>query len=355
MSQRRARFVAPVDSPCILGHGALVNALELAKALPTLMDIHQATFIWGPPGIGKSSVVSQVAATHGMEVRDIRLAMCDPTDLRGIPFYDPEHKIARWAPPEFLPRDGRGIVFLDELNAAPPAVQAAAYQLVLDRRLGEYELPKGWAILAAGNRHSDMGVVFRLPSPLANRFCHLDLDVDLQAWRRWAFSAGVHAGVIGFLSFRPELLFVFDREKASRAFPTPRSWVFAARALSSPGLDRQSQRAVVAGCVGDGPAIELLAFLEVADKLPDPDAILDGKIDVVPREISVLYALIGRLLYALKNGLTDERRDRFLTYSLKLPAELAVMGAKEAFHLGLELGRSPKWKAWIGKFGEFVV
>ncbi len=331
-----------------------MNAMELARLLPPLLELRQAAFVWGPPGIGKSSVVRQVSEGLGLAVTDLRLAMCDPTDLRGIPFYDPERRIARWAPPEFLPREGRGVLFLDELNAAPPAVQAAAYQLVLDRRLGEYALPDGWAILAAGNRQSDAGVVHRMPSPLANRFCHLELDADLEAWRRWAYRERLDARVVGFLGFRPELLFHFDRERASGAYPTPRTWEFAARLLGS-ALPAESRLAAISGCVGQGPAVELLAYLEIADRLPDAEAILDGTIDVVPKDLSVLYALVGRLLYGLSRDPTETRRDRFLAYTLRLPAEFAVLAVQSALHLGAPVAQGPKWKEWIRRYGDVVL
>lgn len=331
-----------------------MNATELADVLPSLVRLRQPTFIWGAPGVGKSSVVRQVAEAGALEVRDLRLAMCDPTDLRGIPYYDPADRTARWAPPEFLPRDGRGVVFLDELNAAPPAVQAAAYQLVLDRRLGEYQLPEGWAILAAGNRQSDRGVVYRMPSPLANRFCHLELEPDLEAWKRWAYRSGIHPGVIGFLGFRPELLFAFDAERASGAYPTPRSWEFASRILSSE-LAGEAKLATITGCVGQGAATELLAYLEVAHDLPDPDAILEGMVDEVPRQLSVLYALVGALLVALRRSFTEARRDRFLAYTRRFPAEFAVLAVKDGLALGLAFRESPEWKVWMKKFGDAVL
>lgn len=331
-----------------------MNAIELAGTLEALIGLRQATFLWGPPGIGKSAIVRQVAFAAGMEVRDIRLAMCDPTDLRGIPYFDPAARIARWAPPEFLPREGRGVVFLDELNAAPPAVQAAAYQLVLDLRLGEYELPAGWAILAAGNRQSDRGVVYRMPSPLANRFCHLELEPDLESWKRWAYGAGIAPGLIGFLGFRPELLHDFQAERASGAYPTPRSWEFASRILGA-GLAPERRLAALAGCVGQGAATELLAYLEVADRLPDPEALLDGTLDLVPEQLSVTYALVGALIVALRRRSCDARRDRFLAYTRRLPAEFAVLAVKDGLGQGLAFQGSPEWARWIKKFGSAVL
>jgi MoxR-like ATPase len=198
----------------------------ITTALRALTEVRQSVFIWGGPGIGKSAMVRQVTAAAGLPLRDIRALLLDPVDLRGLPFLGTDGR-AKWAAPDFLPSDGCGILFLDELNAAPAMVQAACYQLGLDRSLGEYRLPEGWAIVAAGNREGDRGATTRMPAPLRNRFVHLDFELDGEEWSRWAIKTGIRAEVIAFLRFRPELLSVFDRD--AHAFPSPRSWEFVSR------------------------------------------------------------------------------------------------------------------------------
>ena len=186
-------------------------------------------------------------------------AFARPVDLRGLPFLGSDGR-SRWATPEFLPQNGSGILFLDELNAAPAMVQASCYQLVLDRKLGEYTLPEGWAIIAAGNRDSDRGVTTRMPTPLRNRFVHLEFEVDMQDWSEWAIQAGIRPEVIAFLRFRPELISAFDRD--AHAFPSPRSWEFVSHILDS--LNSQPNPAieheVIAGAVGTGAATEFSAL-----------------------------------------------------------------------------------------------
>jgi MoxR-like ATPase len=174
---------------------------------------------------------------------------------------------SKWATPEFLPQNGSGILFLDELNAAA-MVQASCYQLVLDRKLGEYTLPDGWAIIAAGNRDSDRAVTTRMPTPLRNRFVHLEFEVDVQEWSEWAIQAGVRPEVIAFLRFRPELLSAFDRD--ANAFPSPRSWEFVSRILDSLGsqLNPAIEHEVIAGAVGTGAATEFSAFLRMSESCP---------------------------------------------------------------------------------------
>ena len=142
-----------------------MKASNISTVVNKLIDQKLPVFIWGAPGIGKSSIVKQIAKQRELEFIDLRLSLLDPTDLKGIPFFNSETKEGIWAKPSFLPskQDSKGILFLDEINTAPPAVQASAYQLILDRKVGEYELPEGWSIVAAGNRENDRGVVYKMP------------------------------------------------------------------------------------------------------------------------------------------------------------------------------------------------
>jgi MoxR-like ATPase len=239
-----------------------------------------STMIWGAPGIGKSSIVAQVAAAHGLEFIDVRLSQLAPTDLRGLPV--PENGRSRWYPPEFLPESGKGILFLDELNMAPPAMQGIAQQLILDRKVGSYVVPDGWFIWAAGNRKEDRASVFEMPAPLANRFLHLEVEPDFDSFKAYSLATGVHEHVLAFLAFRPSLLHKQDPQQP--AWPSPRSWTMAGR-LHAAGLD-------VAPVVGEGAAAEFGAYIRLYRSLPDLEAILAGRGEriVFPAEPSVRYA-----------------------------------------------------------------
>ena len=221
---------------------------EIASSLQLLAQIHKPAFLWGPPGVGKSQVVAQVATALGIRLIDIRAILLDPVDLRGLPTV--EQGRAAWAIPAFLPEDGAGILFLDELNAAPPLVQAACYQLVLDRALGEYRLPDGWTVFAAGNREGDRAVTARMSSALANRFVHLVFETDIDDWSRWAMGAGdLRPEVVAFLRWRPELLHQF--EPTEKAFPSPRAWASISHILAAaPPSDVEF--ALYEGTVGRG-------------------------------------------------------------------------------------------------------
>lgn len=250
-----------------------------------------STTIWGPPGIGKSSIVAQIARQHKIDFVDVRLSQLAPTDLRGLPV--PENGISKWYPPEFLPRDGKGILFLDELNMAPPAMQGMAQQLILDRRVGSYEVPDDWYIWAACNRKEDRAAVFDMPAPLANRFLHLSVEPDFESFKAYALATGVREQIIAFLSFRSTLLHKPDPQQP--AWPSPRSWEMASY-LHGCGLD-------IAPAVGDGAAAEFAAYLKVYENLPDIDLILEGGGQKIafPREPSVRYAVTIGLAVRAEN------------------------------------------------------
>ncbi|MBT4836566.1 MAG: AAA domain-containing protein [Methylococcales bacterium] len=259
---------------------------------------HTPIMIWGAPGAGKSQIVLQVAEQHQVPLIDIRLSQMEPSDLRGIPFRVDNN--VEWAIPSMLPDKQKhgesGILFLDEINAAPPSVSASAYQLILDRRLGNYEVPTGWIIVAAGNRQSDRGVTYTMPAPLANRFSHFDFDIHLDDWVMWAYEHNIDDRIIAFLRFRPELLFDFDPEHNPIAFPSPRSWEFAHRALQKFGHNKDILTGTFQACIGLAAGIELAAFVEHLDKLPEIEKILSGDSQIVPTEIDLQYAVATSLI-----------------------------------------------------------
>lgn len=269
---------------------------KLKETLEFGVPLKIPVFIWGAPGIGKSQIVQQVADAMGYGMRDIRLALFDPTDVKGIPYMDIEVHKMKIAPPSELPskeeaKDHKGIiVFFDELNSAPPTVQAAAYQLILDRRCGEYELPDNCVIIAAGNRESDRAIVNRLPTPLMNRFIHTELKIDFDHWKEWAQKdENIHPLVIDYLSQNRKQLFDFDpKNKDTKAFPTPRSWEFVSRivksftdkfsveALQDNSPEKEQMSFLVEGSIGVGVAASFLAFVSSQRKHLTAEQVLSG-------------------------------------------------------------------------------
>ena len=289
--------------------------------------------LWGPPGVGKSQIVAQIAAEQDTQLIDIRLSQLEPSDLRGIPFRTQDSDV-EWAIPRMLPNKERhgevGILFLDEINAAPPSVSAAAYQLILDRKLGDYRVPDGWVIFAAGNRQGDRGVAYAMPAPLANRFSHYELEANLEDWVDWAMKHNIDEHLIGFLRFRPELLFEYISEQNPIAFPSPRTWEFADRALKKFADTPQLLSVAFEAAVGQAVGIELMAYLEHLENLPDIDAILNGENVEVPTEVDLQYAIAAALTRRAKS-ITDIKADKpklenILLFANKFPQrEMGVM------------------------------
>jgi len=326
-----------------------MRASEIRASLVALVAQKVPTFLWGAPGVGKSSIVKAIAKEQGIEFIDLRLALMDPTDLKGIPFYDKASHTALWAPPAFLPSDGEGILFLDELNSAAPAVQSSAYQLILDRRIGEYILPDGWAIVAAGNRDGDRGVTYRMPAPLANRFVHFELDVNVDDWRLWAFENGIDSRIIAYISYKKEHLFTFDATSKAKSFATPRSWEYVHSILAA-DVTKELLLDVISGAVGREVAVSFLSFVKVMDRLPDIEQIVSGELHEYPDEVDVLYALSSGIVSTYLQNPSDETLENILAYTLDLKSEFAVLIVQDLQHNGITMDHSPNFKEWVKKF-----
>ena len=356
-----------------------ITAIQASRSLKQAMRAKRPVFLWGPPGIGKSDVVKQLAIElSGSEdaMIDLRMAQMEPTDIRGIPFFNKEVNKMDWAEPVDLPSEEFAsqypvvVLFLDEMNSAPPAVQAAGYQLILNRRVGKYKLPDNVVIVAAGNRDSDKGVTYRMPMPLANRFVHLEMRPDFGAWQLWAVNNGIHKDVVGYLSFAKQDMYDFDAKSSSRAFATPRSWCFVSDLLhDEENIDNDSLFNLVAGAVGDGLAVKFMAHRKVAGKMPDPQDILSGKVkDLSIKEISAMYSLTISMCYELKEAIDNKKVDNkkfhemaynFIQYMMdNFETELVVMGSKIAlktYKLPIEPTQLKNFDDFHKKYGKYIV
>jgi hypothetical protein len=322
-----------------------VTSLQAKKSLLKAFQVKRPLFLWGPPGIGKSELVEGIANELGGLMIDLRLGQMEPTDIRGIPFYNKDIGKMDWAPPVELPDEEMAkdypivVLFLDELNSAAPSVQSAAYQLILNRRIGKYKLPDNVVMVAAGNRESDKGVTYRMPTPLANRFIHQEMKVDFPSWQEWAVNNRIHKDVVGYLSFAKQDLYDFDAKSASRAFATPRSWTFVSQLLDD-NSDDDTTMNLIAGTVGEGLAVKFMAHKKVAGRMPNPADILSGKVKTLEvKEVSAMYSLVISMCYELKGAIENKVEDKkfhkmadnFLGYMMKnFETELTVMGARIA-------------------------
>jgi len=352
-----------------------VTAIGARRAVKKCFNKKRPMFLWGPPGIGKSEVVADITAELGGFMIDLRLGQMDPTDIRGIPFYNKELGKMDWAPPIDLPDAELAsqypiiVLFMDEMNSAAPAVQAAAYQLVLNRGIGRYRLPDNVVMIAAGNRESDKGVTYRMPTPLANRFVHVEMRADFVTWQEWAVKNQIHKDVVGYLSFAKQDLYDFDAKSSSRAFATPRSWVFVSELLEDEDLDDVTATDLIAGTVGEGLAVKFQAHRKIAGKLPRAEDVLSGKEkELQVKEVSAMYSLVISLCYELKDALEVRKvadkefhamADNFFAYMMKnFETELVVMGARIAlttYNLPFQPTKLKNFDEFHQRYGKYIL
>jgi hypothetical protein len=328
-------------------------------------------FLWGPPGIGKSDIVAQITnSLTNSYLIDVRLSLWEPTDIKGIPYFNSNANTMSWAPPSELPSEEFAakydniVLFLDEMNSAAPSVQAAAYQLILNRKVGTYKLPDNVMIVAAGNREADKGVTYRMPAPLANRFIHLEMAVNFDDWFQWAVDNKQHKDVVGYLQFAKQDLYDFDPKSPSRSFATPRSWSFVSELLED-NIDENTTTDLVAGAVGEGLAVKFMAHRKVSANMPNPTDILLGKVkELKVKEISAMYSLTVSLCYELKEAcdkndkLFDDKVNNFLRFAMdNFETEMVVMGIKLAlaqYQLPIDPDEVECFDEFHERFGKYI-
>jgi hypothetical protein len=351
-----------------------VTTVQARRSLLKAFKHQRPLFLWGPPGIGKSELVADITAELGGYMIDLRLGQMEPTDIRGIPFYNRDNGKMDWAPPIDLPDEELAakypiiVLFLDEMNSAPPSVQSAAYQLVLNRRVGKYKMPKNVVMVAAGNRESDKGVTYRMPTPLSNRFLHQELKVDFDSWQDWAVMHNIHKDIIGFLASNKQDLHERDTKSASRAFPTPRSWFFVSELLSDDDGDEETLLNLISGTVGEGLAIKFNAHRKISGRMPKPEDILSGKVTSLDvKEISAMYSLVISMCYELKDAVEKKVSDKefhtmsdhFFAYMMKnFEQELVIMGARIAltvYDLPFQPTKLKNFDEFHKKYGRYIL
>jgi hypothetical protein len=349
------------------------------QALLSCIKTKRPAFLWGPPGVGKSDLVQSIADDMEGLMIDLRLGQMDPTEIRGVPFYNRDLGVMDWAPPIELPTEELAskypivILFLDEMNSAPTSVQSAAYQLVLNRRVGKYSLPDNVAIIAAGNREGDKGVVYRMPTPLANRFVHLEMRSDFDSWQEWALNNQIHKDVVGYLTFAKQDLCNFDAKTSSRSFATPRSWSFVSDLLTCPPSSDEVLRELISGTIGEGLAVKFMAHRKVSDQMPNPIDILNGDVKVLKtKEISAMYSLVVSMCYELKNVVDNNSADddefetefhrmgdNFIKFMIdNFEPELTVMGVQIAlstYRLPFDPSKLVTYDEFYDKFGKYIM
>jgi hypothetical protein len=318
--------------------------MNIKEAKERLLKVIKANFrsavmLWGAPGIGKTDIVKQISEELGLPVIMLSLNKMSPVDIMGVPYFDKETGKTVWGVPEIYPdenRDGKkGILFVDEINTAAPSVQAAAYQLILDRKVGNYRLPDGWFIVAAGNRNKDKGVTFKMPAPLINRFAmHMNIEPDIDAWCEWAYRNKIDERIIGFLKWKPDYLHKQPEElEDNKGFPTPRSWENASKLLTIFTGDEVID--VLGDCVGEGVSTEFSSWTNVYKRLPNTEDILTGKITKLDinsddeKNASVMYALSTSIISNVIKKPSVERINNAVGYISQAATSYSYLVVRE--------------------------
>ncbi len=328
-----------------------------------------AVMLWGPPGVGKSQAVKQVARAievctdKRVHVTDVRLILFNPIDLRGIPVANEERTLAVWLKPKIFEMDGGedvvNILFMDEISAASPSVQAAAYQIALDRTVGEHKLPENCIVVAAGNRTTDKSVAYKMPKALANRLMHFEVQTAFDSWKRWAIEQGVHEKVIAFLAFRQDHLFAFNAANEDVAFATPRTWEMVSDVLNNVCGEVSAVYPLVAGLVGTGVASELQSWERVWAELPPVEDIFEGKSYPIPKNTSALYALTSSMVaYAREHKEDTVKLVNSIRFANTLPADFSAALLKDYTYLEKgfkeKLMRLPEFVKWLREKGKYL-
>lgn len=332
------------------------------KAFPSVM-------LWGAPGVGKSQAVKQIAKKLQAEtgkkcvVTDVRLLLFNPVDLRGIPTANEDKTLAVWLKPKIFQMDERSsvinILFLDEISSAPQSVQAAAYQITLDRVVGEHKLPENCIVIAAGNRVTDRSVAYKMPKALANRLMHFEVESNFDSWRRWAVENGVNAKVVGFIAFKRNYLLNSDASADDLAYATPRSWEAVSNVLNLVDDDAEKVFPMICGLVGRGVAIEFRTWSKIYSTLPGVEDVFAGREAVVPQSTDALYALVSAMVqFAREHKDNLKMIENSIAYSLRMPPDFSVVLIKDYFAIEegyrQKLLAMPTFRKWLERNGRIL-
>ncbi len=317
---------------------------QLVGALVRCLRAGTSAFVWGPPGIGKSAIImSEIGPRLDLPVHDFRLNSKEPVDLRGLPVVDRDYSLTRWVAPEDLPTEP-ALIFFDEMNTAAPSIFACCYQIVQEHKLGNWRAHPNTLIIGAGNRESDRAVANKMPSALMTRLGHFELEPDLDQWIAWGLRTGsIDAQMVAYHRWRGGAM-LFDFKPTERTSPIPRTWQ-AANAVMRQNPPESTRLEEIAAHVGEGAAVEFLAFCELWSQLPDVDALLAGKtqydVPKGPKSMSVRFALAG----AISSKMTRKNMQAAVDFLDKMGEEFSVFAMRDALARDKTLAQDANGKA----------
>ena len=325
--------------------------------------------LWGSPGVGKSKGIYAFAKRleeltgKKVVVTDVRLLLFNPVDLRGIPVASDDKKFAIWLKPYIFQMDESkdiiNILLLDEISAAPLSVQASAYQITLDRVIGEHRLPENCIVMAAGNKVTDKSVAYKMPKALAGRMTHYEIVPDIDDWKKWAYPEGIDARILGWLNYEPSNLFKFNPNDDNNAYPTPRSWEMVDKYLKI-FKDFDSAFMSMSGSIGKGAVTAFKGYIQVFDKLPNIKDIFDGKNkDRLPQDPALLFAISAALASYTPKVTKDEQIKNIIIYFKDvLPVEFVSLTIRDMCSMKDVKQRfldCPEWVNWCQGNKEFIL
>lgn len=328
-------------------------------------SLFPSVMLWGAPGVGKSQGVKQIASIieektgKKVVVTDVRLLLFNPVDLRGIPTSNADKTLAVWLKPKIFQMDEDpnvvNILFLDEISAAPQSVQASAYQITLDRTVGEHKLPDNCIVMAAGNRVTDKSVSYAMPKALANRLCHLEIEGDEKSWHNWAVTHGVHDAVVSYIEYNPSRLMLFEQNKDNLAFPTPRTWEMVSNIMNTVSEDTKEIFPLLAGCIGMEAALEFRMWNEVYKRVDSAEDICSGMSIGIPTRPEGMYAITSRIVAYVRTHHSGNEVDNAIAYGYRLPPEFRSKMFADFLQLRgfkSQLKRNEYFQAWMKENGE---
>lgn len=243
------------------------------------------------------------------------------------------------------------LLFLDEATSASPAIQAAAYKLILDRMVGSHHLHKNVAIVAAGNLETDNAIVQPMSTALQSRLVHLELNIDPQEWINWATSKQVDYRITAFINFKPGMLYTFKPDHTDKTYACPRTWIFANRVMSKVDQENPILLPMLAGTLSEGVAREFLTFCKIFNKLPTIPAIMaNPKGIAVPDEPSILYALTG----SIAHNASDKNIDSLMEFLTRLPMEFQVVCLRDMRNRYPNFSSMPAIQRWIANSAKLL-
>ena len=332
--------------------------VSITDAYQYLVDCVHARlvpYLKGSPGCGKSDLVRKLAQEYNLQLIDLRLSNCDPTDFSGYPQVDVKTGRSFFCPMKTfplkddpLPAGKNGwVIFLDELPAAPPAIIASAYKLILDRQVGEHDLHPNVVLVAAGNLDTDKAYTNKLNTAIQSRLIHIELDCnDYKAWLLWAAENQIDYRIQAFINFRPEYLNQFDPNHHDSTFACQRTWAFLSKLINKYDPLPPEKLPLLAGTVSEGMAREFLGFCDnFKDLVPIPEVIAHPDTAKVPEEPSAMYAMAG----CIGNHLTVQNGTALMQYMGRLHIEHQVAALQMALRRDRTLTASPAVQAWISK------